>query len=110
VRVGKIGGYVPKSRNLDEIYMEDELSKKLYSTVFEHDEDVKVTGAGSNISCMSKWTDIPLNSKILVNIERSGYIHPRKIQAYTIPLIFDGYDLKAQAETGSGESLKVPFI
>jgi superfamily II DNA/RNA helicase len=61
------------------------------------------------IISFSNWTDIPLNPKILSNFEHAGYIHPRKIQSYSIPLILNGYDLKAQAETGSGESLECDF-
>jgi hypothetical protein len=49
VRVGKKDGYVPKSRELNPVYLEGELSKKSYSTVFERDEDVKVTGIDSHM-------------------------------------------------------------
>jgi superfamily II DNA/RNA helicase len=43
--------------------------------------------------------------QVLANIEQAGYIHPSKIQSRAIPRIFEGYDLKAQAVTGSGEFL-----
>ncbi|KAI6184805.1 hypothetical protein M3Y97_00635600 [Aphelenchoides bicaudatus] len=105
-------GYVPKSRNIDEIQKEDDLAKELYSMVFETDENILVTGAGNKIAVIDSWNQIGLDSNIMQNINRSGYVHPRKIQAYAIPLIIDGYDLKAQAETGSGKSAAflIPLI
>jgi superfamily II DNA/RNA helicase len=42
--------------------------------------------------------------QILDNIRRSNYAKPRKFQQYALPLIKDGYDVKGQAETGSGKS------
>jgi hypothetical protein len=48
-----------------------------------------------------------LDSRLLRNIERSGYVYPRRIQRAVIPLMlmkeFDS-DLKGQAETGTGKT------
>jgi superfamily II DNA/RNA helicase len=49
---------------------------------------------------------------VLENIKLAGYVRPRNIQSYVIPLILDGYDVKAQSETGSGKSASflIPLI
>jgi len=97
-------GHIPKGRELDAIHEEDKKSKDLYANAFDADEEVKVTGLRCAPLCIDKWTDISLHPIVLKNIENCGYIRPRKIQSYTIPLIFEGHDVKAQAETGSGKS------
>jgi len=109
---GREHGYVPMIRELDAIYQEDVDSKELYSAVIQTDEEVIVTGAGGDIAYVDRWNDLKLNPKIMQNIEHSGYVHPRKIQAYTMPIVLEGRDLKAQAETGSGKSAAflIPMI
>jgi len=37
-------------------------------------------------------------------VEAEGYTEPTPIQAQTIPLILEGMDLIAQAETGTGKT------
>lgn len=38
----------------------------------------------------STWMDAKFDTFINKNIERAGYVRPRKIQAYTIPFIMRG--------------------
>jgi len=105
-------GYVPRNRTIDAIYEEDAQSKDLYAHAFEEDEKIEVTGLDSPPACIEAWTDIPLHKTVLDNINSCNYVRPRRIQSYTIPLILEGRDVKAQAETGSGKSgsFLIPII
>lgn len=38
------------------------------------------------------------------NINRLGFVRPREFQSKAMPVIMDGFDLKGQAETGSGKT------
>ncbi|KAI6179884.1 hypothetical protein M3Y98_00659300 [Aphelenchoides besseyi] len=103
--------YVPAVRELDDIFQEDIICKFLYESVVDADDDV-IVEPQENVLKIDSWSDITLNEKLMMNINRSNYARPRKIQSYTIPYILEGKDLKGQAETGSGKSAAflIPII
>ena len=45
-----------------------------------------------------------LNEKILNAVKKSGYTTPTKIQEESIPLILEGRDIRASAQTGTGKT------
>ena len=50
------------------------------------------------------FRDLQLDSILLDNIEREGYIQPTPIQSQTIPHILDGRDVIGCAQTGTGKT------
>uniref|UniRef100_A0A914Q7V2 Uncharacterized protein n=1 Tax=Panagrolaimus davidi TaxID=227884 RepID=A0A914Q7V2_9BILA len=77
------------------------------------DEDISVEIAGftGNIILLGNWKDAELHPQISKNLKKhSKYLHPRKIQNAAIPFIFDGFDVKIQAEIGSGKTLVRFFL
>ncbi|KAI6179970.1 hypothetical protein M3Y98_00668800 [Aphelenchoides besseyi] len=91
--------------------VQDIICKFLYESVVDADDDV-IVEPQENVLKIDSWSDITLNEKLMMNINRSNYARPRKIQSYTIPYILEGKDLKGQAETGSGKSAAflIPII
>ncbi|MGE3954686.1 MAG: DEAD/DEAH box helicase [Parachlamydiales bacterium] len=53
---------------------------------------------------MTTFADLNLDEKILIALERMGYKTPSPIQTQAIPLVLEGRDLIALAETGSGKT------
>jgi len=55
---------------------------------------------------MSKlsFRDLPISEKTLKSIERMGFKRPTEIQEKAIPVIMEGKDLIAQAQTGTGKT------
>ncbi len=51
-----------------------------------------------------KFTDFNLQPNILKAIEEIGFVEPSPIQKEAIPLILDGNDIIAQAQTGTGKT------
>uniref|UniRef100_A0A914YSE0 RNA helicase n=1 Tax=Panagrolaimus superbus TaxID=310955 RepID=A0A914YSE0_9BILA len=105
--------YVPQARNVDDLFSEDQRAANDYADVVEHDDDVVIENFDGPVVRMQKWEEVELEPQLLTNIkERSKYGRPRKIQGATIPFILDKFDIKAQAETGSGKTAAfvVPII
>jgi hypothetical protein len=53
----------------------------------------------------TSFEQFPLHPALLVGLERSAFKAPTPLQAHTIPLIFDGRDIVAQAKHGAGQTL-----
>ena len=51
-----------------------------------------------------KFTDFNLNENIQKTIKEIGFIEPSPIQKESIPIILEGHDLIAQAQTGTGKT------
>jgi len=51
-----------------------------------------------------KFTDLGLNSDLLKAIDEQGYDTPTPIQAKAIPLVIEGKDVLAAAQTGTGKT------
>uniref|UniRef100_A0A0N4Z9A9 RNA helicase n=1 Tax=Parastrongyloides trichosuri TaxID=131310 RepID=A0A0N4Z9A9_PARTI len=103
---GKNGNknYVPVDRDVDIIFEEDKENSKYYSRTDELDDDVIVL-FGSNCTVKYEtWAECEFDPKLLKNINKCGYQRPRKIQAFTMPFVSTGVDVKSQAETGSGKT------
>jgi ATP-independent RNA helicase DbpA len=53
----------------------------------------------------NKFSELPLQEKLLHNLETLGFKEMTPIQQESLPLILEGRDLIAQAKTGSGKTL-----
>lgn len=61
---------------------------------------------------MSSFADLPLCPELQVALQRLNYHQPTPIQRKAIPLVLQGYDLMAEAQTGTGKtaSFALPMI
>ncbi len=50
------------------------------------------------------FKDLPISQETLKSIEKKGFKCPTEIQAKAIPVIYEGKDLIAQAQTGTGKT------
>lgn len=97
--------YVPQARNVDALFSEDQEAAKEYADVVDHDEEVSIENFTGPVVRLQKWEEAEFEPQLLINIkDRSKYNRPRKIQSATIPLVLDRFDVKSQAETGSGKT------
>jgi superfamily II DNA/RNA helicase len=97
--------FVPQARKVDELFSEDQQAEKEYADIVDNDEEVVIENFSGSTVRIQKWEEAEFEPQLLTNVkERSKYIRPRKIQGATIPFILDGFDIKSQAETGSGKT------
>ncbi len=61
---------------------------------------------------MSKFTDLPISKEVLQSISKMGYEKPTEVQEKTIPIVAEGKDIIAQAQTGTGKTAAfgIPLI
>ncbi len=67
------------------------------SAIAEHDEEIR------KLTTIS-FADLKLAPEILKALTESGYVTPTPIQAQAIPLVLEGSDLMAGAQTGTGKT------
>ncbi len=51
-----------------------------------------------------KFEDFPLHEQILAGIREIGFVEPTPVQAETFGLLFQGKDIEAQSQTGTGKT------
>ncbi|RMD46856.1 MAG: DEAD/DEAH box helicase, partial [Aquificota bacterium] len=58
------------------------------------------------------FKDLPISQETLKSIEKKGFKHPTEIQEKAIPVVYQGKDLIAQAQTGTGKTAAfgIPII
>ena len=59
-----------------------------------------------------RFSDLNLSREVLQAIDDMGFVNPSEVQEATIPLILEGRDVLAQAQTGTGKtaSFGIPMI
>ncbi|KAI6198091.1 hypothetical protein M3Y94_01303800 [Aphelenchoides besseyi] len=103
---------IPVQRTVDQIFQDDQENEVDQQFLYDSDGGVIVVYGPDDMPVIDTWDEAELLPEVLENIKRAQYVRPRNIQRYALPLIWQGYDLKAQAETGSGKSagFLVPII
>ncbi len=61
---------------------------------------------------IKSFDQLKLSSQIQKSLDRMGFLAPTPVQAQTIPLMVDGYDVIAKAPTGSGKTFAfgIPIV
>uniref|UniRef100_A0AC34PYZ8 ATP-dependent RNA helicase n=1 Tax=Panagrolaimus sp. JU765 TaxID=591449 RepID=A0AC34PYZ8_9BILA len=95
--------FKPEDRTVQDIVNYDREIAERDGNKIDEDADITVEGADVELVCQN-WSDMELHPKLIENIEKSGYIRPRKVQQYTVPYVKDGYDCQVQCETGTGKT------
>ncbi|KAF9304842.1 ATP-dependent RNA helicase ddx3x [Mortierella antarctica] len=66
--------------------------------------EVSIKGAPEGFRVIDNFKDIGLHPTIVENIAKMDFQIPTPVQKNTIPLILNGYDVMACAQTGSGKT------
>ena len=56
------------------------------------------------MSQKTTFKDLPISKETLKAIQKKGFKHPTEVQELSIPIIYQGKDLIAQAQTGTGKT------
>lgn len=66
---------------------------------------VQVTGEGAeNYRPITRFSEAKLTDSLFENLRRCGYDRPTPVQKYSIPIVTQGRDVMACAQTGSGKT------
>ncbi|CAI2176783.1 5573_t:CDS:2, partial [Funneliformis geosporum] len=72
---------------------------------FEKYDEIPVEASGNDVpEGVSNFTSPPLEPHLISNIELAHYSTPTPVQKYSIPIVSNGRDLMACAQTGSGKT------
>ncbi|KIO29904.1 hypothetical protein M407DRAFT_69868 [Tulasnella calospora MUT 4182] len=72
---------------------------------FDKYEDIPIEVTGKNVpDPVQEFTNPPLHAYLLDNIKLARYTTPTPVQRYSIPIVAQGGDLMACAQTGSGKT------
>uniref|UniRef100_A0A0N5BEH3 Helicase ATP-binding domain-containing protein n=2 Tax=Strongyloides papillosus TaxID=174720 RepID=A0A0N5BEH3_STREA len=89
--------YNPIDRPCDVIFEEDRENAEYYNNL----DEIIVSRAGNAPKCYETWRDANFHPTLQNTITKSGYTKPRRIEAFTIPIIANGFDLICQSEAAS---------
>jgi ATP-dependent RNA helicase RhlE len=61
---------------------------------------------------IEKFSDLKICSRLQKNLDQNGFVTPTPVQAQTIPVLLEGRDVVATAQTGTGKTLAfaIPLI
>lgn len=72
---------------------------------FDNYDDIPVDASGENVpEPITEFTSPPLDSLLLENIKMARFTKPTPVQKYSVPIVANGRDLMACAQTGSGKT------
>jgi ATP-dependent RNA helicase DDX3X len=80
-------------------------SKQPTGINFDNYDDIPVEASGTDVPPpITAFTSPPLDAHLLDNIGLASYKKPTPVQKYSIPIVTNGRDLMACAQTGSGKT------
>ncbi|WVO20328.1 ATP-dependent RNA helicase ded1 [Cryptococcus decagattii] len=105
----KNGQHVVGARNMRmEKEMYGEVGDGLHQSTginFDKYADIPVEVSGKGVpEPVTEFTNPPINPVLLENVKYARYTTPTPVQKYSIPIVADGRDLMACAQTGSGKT------
>uniref|UniRef100_A0A8R1DEU6 RNA helicase n=1 Tax=Caenorhabditis japonica TaxID=281687 RepID=A0A8R1DEU6_CAEJA len=97
--------YVPEESSMEDIFSMQRIAEGLMFDKF-FDAEVVLTSCGkqSRVPACKRFEDAKLTEKMLSNVTHAGYTRTTPIQQYSLPIIRDGGDIMACAQTGSGKT------
>uniref|UniRef100_A0A8R1DVK3 RNA helicase n=1 Tax=Caenorhabditis japonica TaxID=281687 RepID=A0A8R1DVK3_CAEJA len=90
----------PTDRVCEEIARENSRQASYLKTA----DDQRVKATNAEVKDVKTWEEMGLDASIIGNCNMNGYVFPREVQKKMIPLILEGHDLIAKAETGGGKT------
>ncbi|KZF24733.1 DEAD-domain-containing protein [Xylona heveae TC161] len=96
----------PNPRVERELYgLPNDPSKQSTGINFDKYDDIPVEASGHDVpEPTNEFASPPLDAHLLENIRSAGYKAPTPVQKYSIPIVSNGRDLMACAQTGSGKT------
>ncbi|KAJ5232359.1 hypothetical protein N7468_005315 [Penicillium chermesinum] len=80
-------------------------SKQQTGINFANYDDIPVEASGHEVpEPVNTFTNPPLDDHLISNIKLASYVTPTPVQKYSIPIVMNGRDLMACAQTGSGKT------
>ncbi|RWQ98269.1 putative ATP dependent RNA helicase [Paecilomyces variotii] len=80
-------------------------SKQQTGINFANYDDIPVEASGQDVpEPVNTFTNPPLDDHLISNIALAHYQTPTPVQKYSIPIVMNGRDLMACAQTGSGKT------
>ncbi|KAF9244720.1 hypothetical protein DTO013E5_8833 [Penicillium roqueforti] len=72
---------------------------------FSNYDDIPVEASGNDVpEPVTQFTNPPLDDHLIANIKLASYVIPTPVQKYSVPIVMNGRDLMACAQTGSGKT------
>ncbi|KAJ5711524.1 ATP dependent RNA helicase [Penicillium malachiteum] len=72
---------------------------------FANYDDIPVEASGNEVpEPVNTFTNPPLDDHLISNIKLASYVTPTPVQKYSVPIVMNGRDLMACAQTGSGKT------
>ncbi|KAJ5474521.1 ATP dependent RNA helicase (Dbp1) [Penicillium sp. IBT 31633x] len=72
---------------------------------FANYDDIPVEASGNDVpEPVTQFTNPPLDDHLISNIKLASYVIPTPVQKYSVPIVMNGRDLMACAQTGSGKT------
>lgn len=103
------GAHVPAPRN-DKMEVQlfgvpEDPSFQSSGINFDNYDDIPVEASGDNVpEPITEFTSPPLDPLLLENIKLARFTKPTPVQKYSVPIVANGRDLMACAQTGSGKT------
>lgn len=87
---------------------DDDISGVEVGTNFDQYEHIKVKVVGDNVpQNIKSFKSSGLREVLIEKVAKCNYTVPTPIQKYSIPVIMNGRDLMASAQTGSGKTVSI---
>ncbi|KAG0142677.1 hypothetical protein CROQUDRAFT_662229 [Cronartium quercuum f. sp. fusiforme G11] len=105
-RDGKHCPAAPNPRTEKELFGDAQDPSKQHTGInFDRYADIPVEATGNGVpEPITEFTNPPLDPHLLSNIELARYKTPTPVQKYSVPIVANGRDLMACAQTGSGKT------
>ncbi|OAV88826.1 hypothetical protein PTTG_04440 [Puccinia triticina 1-1 BBBD Race 1] len=105
----KNGQHVPgpaNARTEKELFGDAEDPSKQHTGInFDRYADIPVEATGNGVpEPVLEFSNSPLDPHLLANIKLARYKTPTPVQKYSVPIVANGRDLMACAQTGSGKT------
>ncbi|XP_069943644.1 probable ATP-dependent RNA helicase vasa-like isoform X1 [Cherax quadricarinatus] len=98
----RVPTYIPVDLDSDKLFeVKMGIGKHFH---YYDDMPVKVTGDDPIPAAVASFADMGLHDVLNENLLRAGYTNPTPIQKYAVPILMNGRDLMACAQTGSGKT------
>ncbi|KAG0675566.1 DEAD-box ATP-dependent RNA helicase, partial [Kluyveromyces marxianus] len=103
------GKHVPAQRNANlELELFGAAEDKSFQSSginFDNYDDIPVEASGTDVpEPITEFTSPPLDPVLLENINLARFTKPTPVQKYSVPIVANGRDLMACAQTGSGKT------
>jgi len=110
------GGWDRREREVNPFENDDSEPEPAFTeqdnTVINFDayEDIPIETSGDNVPPpVNTFAEIDLGEALNLNIRRCKYVKPTPVQRHAIPILLEGRDLMACAQTGSGKTAAFCF-